>query len=517
MKIKSIICLTVALISLTVTSCGTKPEQQPASQFFKLTANPTVSFTKQSKEIVGRYNAQYTDKFTPSDSYGEIMPFMGQYLTYTGTTNDGSEKTIVSALYGICTEDGKIIVDPVYKSVKQVKLKNGNCFYIFRVDSKSTTKTDSHIIISHDGTWMSEISGNYEFSELSNEEMIVLLRTVKYKNGDIKYVYEYYDYEGKKSFSYSPLQNDSTTASSTISEFKNGAAAVNETYTDPAGNVTTKGYYVNKKGYSKFGTYTFAGEFSGGYAVVANQEGLYGVIDEKGSYFIKPTYKSITYNAELGYFACINEENCTIMDKSKNTVKVINTVDSVVNIVGAERLMYKKYSKATDKTEYFYLDSNEPFVFTGTGQFPSEHIGNGIYSCSYSNVCYFFNEDGQSILICEDFGGIASSKGNYIVIQNKRKDKLYFIDFKTKTTLSSIEYAYCEGLGDKGLFVVEKDGLYSIYDATTGTFKVENCDLVEIMHSYNKDFFSVKKDGYIELYDDSFNVVFRTLNGGVSE
>lgn len=509
MKIKSILSLILILIlTLLSAGCGQKNDSGDAP-FFKLENDPTLSFYKQSKEIVGRYNSDYTDKFKASNSYGEIMPFMGKYLTYS-TTNNGEIKSVTNPLYGICTEDGRVIVDPVYKSVEQVKLADGTQFYIFRVDSKSTTRADSYIIIGHDGSWMTEIQGNITYSGLGSDNRIAFLKTRKYNNGDLKYYYDFYNYEGDHIFTYQPLQNTKQNASSTISAFGNGAAAVNEVYKNDDGTETRKAYYVNRSGYTKFKNLTYAGDFSNGYAVVADNEGKYGVINETGKYIIKPAYKNINYNTELGLFTCHSDENCSVLDTKGQVVKIIHAIGSDVSVVGSQTLIYEKVSHSTNKKEYFYLENDEPFTYSGTGQFPTAYIGNGIYICDYSNVCYFFNEKGDAIYTFENFGGIVSAEGNYIVVKNKRNDKLVFIDFNNKTVLSNIEYAYCDGLYNKGLFVVEKNGKYSIYDAVANSFKITDCDYAEIIKSFKKDYFSVVKSGFVELYDDSFNLLLRT-------
>lgn len=517
MKLKRFLyTATAILLAISLTACGNGDDSDEGAAFFKLENSPAALFTKPDDEIVGRYNEEYTVNFTPSADYGEIMPFIGKYLTYTLTTKEG-EQTVTSPVYGLCTEDGRVIVDPIYLGAERYELDDGTCFYQLYIDSGIKGRNGRRIAVAHNGSWMIDLGQDTVFSGLSGDGMMAFERTKAVTKEKTNYFYDLYDYNGNKAFTYEPVQNNNDKASSTISTFADGLAAINQTQSsgDGAADVTSA-YYIDKAGKMVIGDLSFAGDFAGGFAVVADKDGLYGVMNTKGEYLIKPAFMSIDYNVELGLFACEGDGMYQIYNTNNESIKTIFCKNSDVRVFGADKLIFEKTSRTTNKSEFFFLESEEPFIYSGTGQFPTEYIGSGLYLCDYSGVGYFFNENGESIVTCENFGGIVANDGSYIVAHTKRKDKLIFIDILAKKILQTVEADYSDGIADKGIFAVKSGEKYAVYNAVSGQYAQSDCEYAEILRSSQKQFISIVKDGSITLYDDAFNIIMKSAAGGAN-
>ena len=161
-----------------------------------------------------------------------------------------------------------------------------------------------------------------------------------------------------------------------------------------------------------------------------------------------------------------------------------------------------------------FLENEEPFIYSGTGQFPTEYLGNGLYLCDYSNIGYIFNENGESVVTCENFGGIVSFDSDYIVAHTKHKDKLIFIDVLAKKILNTVEAGFVDKVPNEGIYLLKSNNKFSIYNAVTGETVISDCDYAEILTSKNQCFIATVKDGFIDHYFTDFKRHFHFSDGG---
>lgn len=512
LKFKNIISLiSVITLVLNLSACGGSSEKDEPG-FLKFENTPSVLFIDDDGHIANRYNENRTTEFNPSPDYGGIMPFIGKYLTYKLTDKDG-EHTVTAPLYGLCTDDGKIIVDPIYNSAEKITLDDGNSFYQLYIDSGVKNRSGKHWAVAYDGSWKIDLGKDSIYSGISGDGTLAFERTRVISKNKTNHYYDFYDLNGKKLFTFEPLQNKSDKNTSLISNFSDGFAAVNETKVD--GKTTTNaGYYINKKGEKRFSGFTFAGDFHKGYAIVADKDGLYGVINTKGEYLFEPSFKTINYNPDLGLFACEGDDKYTIYNTKKEAIKTIFAKNSDLKIVGYENKIIEKTSRVTNKSEYLHLETEKPFVFEGTGQFPTEYLGDGLYLCNYSGIGYIFNENGESIVTCEKFGGMVSFNSDYAVAQTKNKDKLIFIDILAKKILNTVEASYINEVEGKGIYLIKSNGKVSIYNAAINKTFLSNCDYAEIITSNKQCFIAVVNNGNIIHYDTKFGVILKFCDGG---
>jgi len=75
-------------------------------------------YTHTNDEIYTRLSANFLPELIPSNGYGTLVPYVGEYFCELDW-ND-------FVMYGLCTTDGMIVTDPVYKSVYQTIVYNTN-------------------------------------------------------------------------------------------------------------------------------------------------------------------------------------------------------------------------------------------------------------------------------------------------------------------------------------------------------------------------------------------------------
>ena len=504
-----------AIITLNLSACGSSTKDDEVL-FLEFSSTPSSLYQNEYPDDLHRLNQELTTEFpVDSTNYGDVIPFIGKYLTYKLTDKDG-EHTITAPLYGFCyDQDGLVIIDPVYNNVEKITLDDGNHFYLLYVDSGVKNRSEKYIAVASDGSWKIDLGKDSIYSGISGDGTIAFERTRVISKTKTNYYYDFYDFSGKKLFTFEPQQNKSDKETSQISNFSDGFAAVNESRT--AGKTTTyTAYYIDKKGEKKYKdkNFTFAGDFQKGYAIVADKDNLYGVIDTKGEYLLKPSFKNINYNADLGLFACEGDDVYTIYNTKKEVVKTIFCKNSDLSVLGKDKKIIEKTSRVTNKSEFLFLENEEPFIYSGTGQFPTEYLGNGLYLCDYSNIGYIFNENGESVVTCENFGGIVSFDSDYIVAHTKHKDKLIFIDVLAKKILNTVEAGFVDKVPNEGIYLLKSNNKFSIYNAVTGETVISDCDYAEILTSKNQCFIATVKDGFIDHYFTDFKRHFHFSDGG---
>jgi hypothetical protein len=364
-----------------------------------------------------------------------------------------------------------------------------------------------------DGSWGFTIPKNCAFRSMGAER-VVLQRTRTVKK--VKYTYlDFYTLKGKRKFTFESALAENTNAKYTIGAFSSGLAPVNVTITDPEKKTETSyAYYIDCDGKTKYEKYISCDEFKKGYAVVKDEKGLFGVIDEKGEWFLEPQYRLINYNSEKGYFACAKDGYFHIINTEKATVKSILCEKGSIEIINSERLIYKKTNVDTGRVEYFYLETGKPFSCVETGQFPdSDKSLDGIYVCTYTGTGTLFNEDGETVVSIGEFGELADRFSNTVVVTDKNDKKVCFVTLSTKQRTEWMKYRYTrESIGARYIVLQNpSDSKYGLYDLYTNTFKLENCDYITVFESGDVQLLSVFTNGKSTVYDAQLVPVMNTL------
>ncbi len=518
LRLISLLLVGVCLF-LTV-SC--KGKKQPT--FLQLSETPYVTVTPTS-EVVKRYNDEFTDTFVPSDDYGTLVPFVGEFYQYK-SDEQSSDMTISLPAYGLCTVDGAIVVDPVYDGVITHTLKGG-VLYELLIGSDDASLAQKRLLIPSDGRWVTELSANNSVSKLSSEDFYILerTRTVRRNKKKEKLVYyDFYSYESKFLFTFDKKLTFAENTSFTIGEFDDSFAPVNVAVTTettekgPDGKnvvkkeVETKGYFINKKGKQVFKNEEFlkVEAFYNGLAVVCNKEGLYGVIKSNGKYLIKPQYNIINRNTTEGYFACGLDSYFLILDANGITVSKIPCENADIEVIGTEKLIYKKTLKYTGKTEFFSCVTGGAFVCTETGQFPDPDSGkNGLFSCTYSGVTDIFKSDGNSVAQFNDFGRIAGVWGDIAVIVSKNGSKTAVLNIKSGEKSDWIDASFSGQVFNGKYVVLKSEQNYMLYNGLLNEFETQTADFITTFETFDNSYLSVTDGGFVTLFMSDMSILMR--------
>ena len=131
------------------------------------------------RENYSRYYDEFVGEFIPSEDYGEIVPFIGGFVS----DEYGHYR---EARIGFCTLDGKIVCDPVYSGVVCSNSEN-YIFYVVRIPEIEDTAEDKYLstsstkglITRNDGKVAVEIdSANYDGIYIGENSINVYSREI---------------------------------------------------------------------------------------------------------------------------------------------------------------------------------------------------------------------------------------------------------------------------------------------------------------------------------------------------
>lgn len=510
-----VVAVVMVLILLLTVACG-----EDAPSFLELSSVTTLTPTA-STEKVNRYNALYTDTFTPSAEYGELVPFIGDVLTYKNTA-EGIDDSVVKPIYGLCTSSGAIVVDPVYDGVVTHRL-DGICLYEILIGSDKPQLAEERLLIPSNGTWMIELSSAQRVSNISGSGRFAIERdrVVKRnrKNVTLTY-YDFYTFDGVRSFTFDKKLTEAENTSFNLGFFSDDLMNVNVTVTtetvekDKEGkDVTVKtkenyGYYVDLSGKTVFKKLKFlkTEEFADGLAVVASEDGKYGILKSDGKYLFEPQFNIINRNVSEGYFACGTDSYFLIINTNGEEIAKVFCENADIEVLGTENIIYKKTLKYSGKTEFFSVATGGAFTCKETGQFPDADTGRfGIFTCSYSGVTDIFDKDGNSFAQFADFGRLCGVWGDYAVVTGKNGG-VWIVNIKNGEKTDRLDGSFTGIVHSDGKYtVVSNQGKYSVYGFSEKTFVVENADFV----FYHNGVLSVSADGYITVYGANMQILMR--------
>ena len=505
-RILSLLC-TFAL-AFTLMACDGKKHEQANDPFFKLAETLSNNSTN-SDYAYSRLNTEYTDIITPSENYGELLPFVSQYKDYSSIEGNLSAKCTV---LGLCNESGAVVVDAVFDSIITHKTDEGMFAYELIIGSDNSDEyLGTHYVMSSDGSWAFKLPQNTKVYSIGADRVIVERKKTRKK---VDYFYhDFYDFSGKRKFTFDKKLAENKNAEYTIGAFHDGFAPINVTVTEVKGDgdkkekvVTTYAYFIDNCGKVKYNKFLKCEEFRNGYAVVQTEEGLFGVIDAKGEWFLEAEHRDIDYNWSKKLFACAEDGYYNILNMEKESVKKITCERGTIEIIDSENTIYKRTNSDTGRSEYFFLDSDKPVTCTENGQFPSGNKSiNSLFVCTYSGTGTIFRETGESIVSIGDYGEFIECFGNTAVVVNSTDLKTCFVSISSKQRTEWMRYHYLrQSIGDRYLVLkstAQDESTYYLYDIMTNTFKFEKCDYIEVTGSEKNKLLSVVLNGVATVYD----------------
>lgn len=523
MRYSKYICLVLAgLIFMLSAGCSNDNKNSGDELFFRLSETPSA-VVSDDETVYKRVNTAYIAELNASDSYGELLPFVGGYNTYK-STEEGNGKTLSNPVYGLCDRNGAVVVDAVYDAVKKHPTDEGLYIYeLVKGSDGSDPKAGDRWIAASDGSWVFKIPANCVFRSVGADRVILeRTRTVK----KVTYTYlDFYDFSGKRKFTFDSKLAEDANVSYTVGAFCEGIAPVNVTVRKPNENKdgeketyteTSYAFYIDNTGKKLYEKFTYCEEFARGYAVAANEDGLYGVINAKGEWFIDPKYRVINYNSAKGLFACGDDGFFDILNMEKKSVKTVLCQRGSVEILDSDRTIYKKTNGDTGRSEYFYADTDQPFTCVETAMFPDSGtpVG-GLFVSTYVGTGTVFDENGDNLASIGDFGELVDRFGNTAVVVNSTDKKVCFISVSAKRRTEWLNMHYTrQSAADRYLVMRSTDKgvvTYCLYDMLTESFVYENSDYIEVSSVSDAELISVVNNGSVTVYDAGLNAVISTL------
>lgn len=526
MKYLKYICLTLAVLTLSLSvGCKETKKDTSGAPFFALRENMPARVVTDAV-VHNRVSDEFCDTLVASDSYGELIPFVGGFETYK-STQEGSDDIFKNPLYGLCNLSGAVVVDAVFDNIIKHQTDEGGYVYemIKGTDGSMATVGERWVAASN-GNWVFKLPKNRAVKSVGAER-VVLERTRKSGRKVYKYL-EFYSFNGKRKFTFESWMAEDNRYTYTIGKFSDGLAPVNVTLKTP--DKVEKGqkqtytekkyaYYIDNRGKRKYENFLFCGEFYKGLAIAVNEDGLYGVMDIKGEWFLEPKFFDIDFNRSRGLYACKTTGQYDVYDLNKKVVKTLLCDRGFIDIIDSENFIYKKTNIDTGRIEYFYADTGKPFHCKETGMFPdSESSVGGLYVCTYGGTGTIFDESGDSIEAIGDFGGLVGRFGNTAVVVNADNKKFCFVSVSAKQRTEWINYQYTGEYLDNRYLVLttnkKTDKKYCLYDTLTNSILYENSDYIKVSSFGDTELLSVSVGGKTTVYDKNLDTVLSVVSVG---
>ncbi len=399
---KKILCLVLVLIFVFSLFAGcqqttevppadndTKPvsESTPPEDgkpFFALTGVPKLSGFSGISDISSRFYRDYIDDLIPAKDYGKLYPYIGKVV------GDGAEYS-TRYYYGLCTEDGKIIVDPVYTSAFIPSENNYNSdgsldiIVMYKSDFSNIDPEDEEsmwedppstvFVAARDGSWVVQKPDAYFYSV---SEGVFTLNSYQ-ENAFLSSVY---DGNGN------PIAEDHV---GEIGPFHNGLAYIAIDMVTEANDTDARTLYsyVDKNLNTVIaGPFATAGDFNNGLAAVQDPDTyLYGIIDINGNYAVPPTFSELSYFSDGDYSVCTFVDGTrAVIDRTGNIVFTTQYGTENMYIQNQDPLVVEVYqfSEDTSSTQYYV-------TFDKNGTATEHHKG---YDTSLDNG-WFASDNGD--------------------------------------------------------------------------------------------------------------------------
>lgn len=497
-------------------------------------------------------------EFKPSDNYGPLVSFAGKKVNYSLAEGDslGFPYETSTTLYGLCTLDGKVVVEPVYSYISKMGTTDGFEYFVLQKQRPIKYNQNGKIdyensfmmvappmqIIAADGSWMiSAPDGKTSYLSAASEGVIVFV----FYNDDGN-VFKFYDYDGNFLYEISGYDY--------IEGYYGGLAkaSVYSKYTDNGDMVSDeKLVYLDKKGNVAIDGFVSGTNFSkDGVAAVKTKDGYFAFINTKGEFINDQKYDTLYIlgqgNDEMRYYGigyADKKGEKYIFDSKGNKVKSIECGE-YVNIYGddVETALYSYYQNGNEK--WFRLKDNSHFVSEATGNSPYGTISSpdgkdmlfvskeeGFKTYDPKGKTYVFGLDGKTLSVFENFRySIDYVDKKYIlykseIIPEPNEDgslsqsieRVVLYDIEKGEEIKSFDNASSARFLDKNkrfllvtnYYTIDARSTEYIYDFEKNEIFMDDIDASHSCEADGKEYISVCTENYITVYDENLNVILR--------
>lgn len=490
--------LILSLMVLSASGCSSVTEKMSTSEESQTTTvcmESSVATTFQeigsysSNEKYDRLYSHYASVVEPSDSYGKIVPYLGDVIKfdyssvvenfgneevfeiYARLESDGDVFTLQT--FGLCTADGKIVTDPVYSQI----LYNDSYYLCTRLQNEENGPiyaiTD---FVSEDGSIVVNNQNEIPIYILDSTQIVNF-----YENG----VYSY----DRMTFYNSQGQIIENSKGFDIDQ--NGLRF--EGIYDEATDVFSC-YLTDASGKRVSAEYDYITLTDGGF-YTANREKTSGILDSTGEIAVPCECSQILY--ENGMVACKMGNHISVYDNELTLQYEYdfskygeNFADSVVILKIPENgiVFTTNDAKAFDGDGVIYLNKNGQVVCSGSYS-PNEYtaqnaiiIDEKIYSMKGENI-------GEGI---EDTYQIVETYDNGNILVSTEEGIYYTFELETQSIIQ--EYSYYDR--EKKLAYVSHKNLTQVFEPSTGEMITMQQSRYYYLDSAIGEIKCYKKNGY---------------------
>ena len=438
-------------------------------------------FSDYTEKELSRWYPEYTDHLIPSEEYGELIPFAGNINYYENVEMDN-----LTPLYGLCTTDGKIVVDAVY-----TKIEYYNGYYILQSSMEWVNDEPVYTrwVISTDGSDVFETKDPYGFYFM--DDLIYFETKICTLEGEVLF-------ENDESKTYHPFNRERVHLRKTKSE--------NPYY--------STSYLITYSGEELAGPFDYLYHLTDDfYAFEDIETGLKGIIDDDGKTIVEAEYNKIEVSEEFIMF--VKGTKVIIKDKNLNNV-------SEFDVFVGEKV------KESEAWRYIYLTGAliEVHEQNETNEYPYKYYDkngeekNGVECDNTPNGSgYYITRENNTLIICDrgfneklridgeySFYDVDESE-NRLILNSPNGYKIYdvklgkFIDtdidqviqnFYYKTDENSEKTAYYFPTGQKIGKVNGKLGLYAEFFASV--WELETSKGTSFIYEYRDDVYTINQD-----------------------
>ena len=513
----------VTVLLLLLSGCVQK---KPPETVFWLDKVKDVG-TFEGLEKYERYYPGYTDELIPSDDYGELIPFVGKILTASG------DWPMTSQRYGLCTTDGKIVVDPVYnychlmqagdksyynlvcaRTIEEIEIAQQN-------ENFDEMYKEKNVLISSDGSFCKELGhSSANAYTLDNGEGRVVIFNYNFETGGTGMNCEVYDKDMNLLYTLEKLYNYPDFSKELIDVMVDKGWTIDSTYfIDKNGNKVIDG-----ERFSEISPF-----YNGLAAVKDSESGLYGYIDTTGEYVIQPQFKYASQFGKLGYANVETDEGYFVIDVHGNRPLGENVYEGAYLMEDGR--VYNAAStgsrlrKFIDVTTKDYLKCPICGKNSGESKMNMSYLNNGIayIHTNCNGKTGVFNAEGtlKEHIDYTNISGefyIEHMDDSYIFIRDTTADTgIIMYDRKSKEVKFTPEndMYYHSTIADGKYVMMSYDE--TMYDAETQYHIYQNGEKTESeMYDYfnavntaDGVYFSAVSNGFSYLYDEDFKVIMK--------
>ncbi len=544
------VLLAIMLCSLMLSSC-TKADingsenEVPVVKVFSVDGElPEIGEFTGSKAHE-RFYEEYAPDFIPSDEYGEIIPYVGNYRTFVKTDSPDWQAEQGYAYYGFCTSDGKIVMDASDKTGFINYFETDDGFGYYSVSREIEQKDDAPdeffsnetLIIPKDGSWCITLEPGSWMQGSGYGHFATCIYPRYDEEGIVKTVI--YDYNG----------NVVTTLEGVDSVYFTAGGLL---YTSKWENSTSYQYYMNYDGEIVFGPYQTLAHF--------NDKGITYVEDYNDEwYFVNAdgtrlTYKEYDAIHRNGGYDSDNEVYVARYPDGKRTIDVYNgnaeIIGTIYGVSGANfrfpdngEIIYSFYSDS-GREIFKKLADNSDFVSKEYGVMPNSYEGDDntyIYKDDEKNIGVIFDGSGDTVAVIDDLYSymdmsedgrfITYSVGDYDFaldaetrtehITDSRRTVVF--DLETKEQVYSVNgsgYTYFVGDNDRYVHISIYNetsffggtSTYYLFDTLTGKAVFADAKQLTYTKVGENEYYSVSTENTCTLYDGNMNIIIKLYN-----